>query len=542
MAGVAITDKYILELLDKITAPLRNIEKHASKLNETMEKLQALAGSGAGLVKLAGIAGGAVAGFMVLKTVIAGVIGVLEKGAELAWEFGKAVIEATRFRVQNITTFEMFLGKGAGEKTFDKLLQIGNILPMDERDVVKQGASLASAGYKDKGLWAANAFLADIQALRGNQYRDNAELHLLRLRNEAKPEARDVKMLGIDTGLGMEGVMSQLFKFKGVKIPKDLFHMEELYAKMIKEGKVNGQDVAQAVMYGWQEKINKGRGLGSAAADLGEGTLSGLMTNLAAAPMRFMMQMHLEDMPGIQSLMIFIRKILAFFDHATPQGKQLAWVIRDLTNTLFGGLDKITSKDLGRFFEAGIEVAKRFIVLVEDAWKFVDRMLHDNGSMTAALGSVLLDVGKLIGTGIWQGFKAAMLGWDLKPQAPVKGLTYDSLGNTRGALGELPGRVAGGFSDALGKVGDVAGSAWDATSGTLGKVGGGFGQSFRKVGEALHLVSPEDRGAATADAYLNGMDKRIKERLNGPGGSSAPLEDATVELARNSAYRTGAAQ
>ncbi len=418
MADGNITDSYTLQMLDKISAPLQKIERHMEKLNGTMDRLSSLSGSGgltgtfnklsAGTMALGAAVGVAAAG-------LAGLYKAMEFGiglaARLSLAFGKAVIEASRFRTQNITSLDLFLGRGKGEPVFNRLLQIGALLPMDERDVVRQGQALASAGYKGQGLSAVNAALADVFALRGEQYRQNLEFHFLRLKNEAKPDARDVKMAAIDTGIGMEGVMTQLFKLKGVKAPSTIFGMEQLYESMKKSGRITGADVADAILHGINERYDEGKGLGTAARKLGEGTLSGLITNLEAAPERFLMQMKLEDMPGVKSLMEFIKRLLPFFDHGTEQGKKLTAVLERMVNVLFGGLDRITGKDLEHFFEGGIKVAEQLVEVVRTAWEWMDKLLHGNtGEFMAATMETIFQVGKWLGMGIWEGIKLAMSG------------------------------------------------------------------------------------------------------------------------------------
>ena len=398
------TDSYTLAMLDKINGPLDKVMASVGKLDGMLDKLQDQAGKTSSI--LAGMAGGAVVGAIgLLGSALSGVIGILEKGVGLMKDFIGTVLDASRFRSQNILSLDLFAGKGKGEGMFNNLLKFGGVLPMDERDLVRQGTSLVSAGYKGNQLDAVNAALADVSATRGEQYRANLELHFLRLKNEASPDARDVKMAAIDTGIGQQGVFKQLFAAKGIQAPAELFQQEKLYESLKKQGKITGNDVANAIVAGIQEKYDQGGALGSAGKRLGMGTLSGLITNLQAAPERFLAQMKLEDLPGIKSLMNFIKRVLVFFDHATPQGQKLTAVIEKMVNALLGGLDRFDEGSLGRMFKRAVGFADTLAKTIEHVWGFVENLLDsDFDSLLTSGAQILVDVGRLIGQGIWEAF------------------------------------------------------------------------------------------------------------------------------------------
>lgn len=521
------TDEYTLKLLDQITAPLRKIEESMSKVVKTAEKLEKMASGGLGLAKVAAGVAAAVVGFNVLSNVVSGAIHLLEKLASVTWNVGKgfahAVIEAARFRTQSITSLELFLGDGKGERSFNKLLEIGKFLPMDERDVVKQGAALAAAGYKGRRLDAVNAALSDVMALRGEFYRSNLEFHFLRLKNEARPDARDVKMAAIDTGVGMEGIMKHLFKLKGVAMPKGLHEMEQLYEHLKKSGKVTGTDVADAILMGINERMNKGQGLGSAALRLGMGTLSGLLTNLEAAPMRFLAQMKLEKMEGVKALMRFIERLLVFFNLATPQGKKLAEVVERMINTLFGGLDKIDEKALTKFFEGALRIVEQVVRALEQTWDLLGRFASGEALGGSAV-KLIAEIGKIFGAAMYEGFKAAWKGQkeparpSMFTQGPGRGV---SEGLTAEAVGK--GRAAGPFRDLreLRRLGEAA----NAPRATLGGPRGAVG--FEDIFPApLPTLPQAPRSSATfiqpGDFGPKAPPLALPSLVQGPGAALAP--------------------
>lgn len=529
-------------MIDKILAPLKNIEKAADKVNSTLEKMEKLASGGLGMAKMAAGIGVAIGGLFALKSALTATLHLFEKGAEMAFDFGKHVVDATRFRGSNISALDLFLGKGKGEGVFNRALEAGKYLPMDERDVVRQVKELAAAGYTGKQMDEVNAALADVQALQGDAQRENLLFHFKRLKNEAAPDARDVKMAAIDTGVGMSGIFKQVYAQMGVAMPKapdsteGMFKMAHQYEEWKKHGQVSGNDIANAILRAISERYDAGGKLGGAAVERGDKTLGGLLANLQAAPERFLMQMKLESMPGIKSVMDFIKRLLVFFDHATPQGVKLTVVIEKMINTLFGGLDRIGQKDLERYFEAGVRMAERLIKVVEQLvgeGGLIDQLLHgDFTGLAAAAGGMIVEVGRFLGAGIWEGFKLA-IGGQLK-QIPgvqqvvlptAQGITGAAHGMNKvyGTTGTQIGAEASrGLSQSLDSIVPVIKGAWSGAGEAFGSVGKGFegawaGMTGKKVpalaegGVAL--------GAALALVGENGPEAVVPlDRLGNMGG------------------------
>lgn len=591
----AVKDTYTLQLLDKILEPLKRIEAQAEKVGGVMERLEKMAGSGLGLAKLAGAAGVAIAGLGLLGGAVTGVIGLMEKAAHGAWEFGKSVVEAARFAQASKLSFDIFLGKGQGEGVFNRTLAFGNVLPIDERDVVKTAQALAGSGYTGKRLDAANAALMDIEALRGSQYSQNLLLHFQRLQNEARPQARDVNMAAIDAGVGLGGIFAQIYKQQGKALPahadseEGLHIMSKQYDEWVKQGKIGGRSVANAIMFAINERFDDGDGLGAAAKKLGTGTLGGLLSNLEAAPQRFLMQLGVEKMAGMQSLMEFLRKILEYFDLGTPKGQALAKVTEKLVNTLFGGLSKIQDDDLARFFESALKVAEKFTETIKSAWEWLDQMLHgDTSGMVAATGKAMLEIGKLIGQGVWEGFKLAFQGKEEAESKKRGGMTegqYGALGKElgeqavrageitpeiirRGGGAEGPGMHAlieyldqrGGLPAALagqvqgakehynpeeykGLDPDKAAEMADEAREIMEKVGADAGEGLEGgTRKKLRSHSPSqamaDVGEDAVDGLVQGIRRRIAQMRDG-GGDDAFLDELIGAL-RGSAARSGA--
>lgn len=446
MVNVGV-DSYTLKMIEQVTGPLRAIEQQMERTALSMDKLGKLAQNI--------FAGGLIlGGIKLIGTALSGLISVMQTGIGVAQRFGSAVLQATTFRTQNITALDTFLGRGAGQGIFNKALSIGGITSADEAEVVKQTRALAAAGFKGMGLSQANAALLDVHAKMGEENRGNLLYYFQKFMGSQKVEADDLRMAALSAGIEHNGLMGEaalqsriVANMTGKTLSGKA--MSDKFAELKKGGKFTGRDVLTALMQGVNERLSGGKGLGTAAQEAGEGTLAGLMSNLEAAPTRFLMQMRLEDMPGIKSVMAFIQKLLVFFDHGTEQGKKLAKVVEQIVNVLFGGLDKITEKDLQRFFEGALKVAEQLKDTISSAWNLVDKMLHgDAGAFAVAFGKGLVEVGKLIGKGIWEGLWAGT-GGDDKAKALPAGFVDELVGkvlraNDLAAAWKLAGTQEGG--------------------------------------------------------------------------------------------------
>lgn len=379
MANVGV-DSYVLRLQEQISGPLLKIQQQVEKLTERMLKLEQSTKKVSTQLTLPNID----SGINLLTKAFHGLVGIMESGIGIAQKFLGTVIEVAAFRTQNITALSTFLpGAGRGAGVFNRALDVGGITPMDELEMVKQVKELASAGFQGGGLNRANAALADVHSMLGEEARGNLQYYMRKFYGANKVEKDDLRMAAFSAGMTEN----------------------DLKARMKKLGGSSGQYAIEALFQGINEKLDGGKGLGTAARQQGEGTLAGLLSNIEAAPRKFLAQMDLEKMHGIQVLMRFLQKLLVFFDHGTAQGKKLAETVEKMVNVLLGGLDGITEQDLDAWFEGALKVVDRLVGALKSAWEWMDQLLHgDAAGITEATARLLRDVGRFIGEGVYQAF------------------------------------------------------------------------------------------------------------------------------------------
>lgn len=548
-------DQYALKMQDMISAPLRRIEAQMDRVAGLMERMQGGSGAGGltsrfgqlstGVRLLGGAAGVAAAGLY-------GLYRVMEFGVTTAVRFGvaigRAVLQAAQFRQQNIGAMDILLGKGMGEKTFSKALDIGGITPSDELHVVEQVRELAAAGFKGGGLSRANAALLDVEALMGRQNSDLLREYMGKFLGSSKVEADDLRRSAILSGFegGEAGLKARLVKNATGKSLTGKA-LDDRFDRLKKSSKISGHQVIEALFQGINERLSEGKGLGSAARKMGEGTLSGLISNLEAAPQRFLAQMRLEDMPGIKALMDFIKRLLVFFDHSTEQGKMLKRVVEDVTNVLFGGLRNITSQDLAGFFRGAVRVANQLVEILRQAWGWVEQLLHgDSRGFIASMTGVLIESGKLIGIGLYEGVKLAMQGKAGQERARLEQAGVGGYA-ANVQMGYAMSSGVSGFEQQTQKVRESLSSQGVDLSRVAAepmRLVGEDAVAGMEVGARAKAESHSPSmlmarvGEDLVDGLMLGIRRRAEQMAEGTG-EAGELEDQLVHVLRRVAVRTG---
>lgn len=425
--AVVGTDAYILRMVDQMTAPLRAITAQVEKLTAGMDKLTKL-----GTLAFAG--GAVLGGVKLLGGALSAVVSVLEAGVSAAGRFGSAIVKATMFRQRNIPALDVLLGAGKGEGAFQSALRIGRLTSASELDVVTQVKELAGAGYAGADLDRVNAALLDVHGFGGNEAMNSLRYYVTKFKGGLSVERDDLRMAAATAGIKERDLLTSALGMAGVKTSGlNDAQLGKQVESAKRAGKLTGETVSEALMQAIRMKLDQGGKLGDFAVKIGQGSMASLLSNLEDAPQSFLAQMKLEELPGVRSLMSFIQRILVFFDHGTEQGKQLARVVEQITNALFGGLDMITGDDLARWFQGAVKVAEKLVEVIKSAWAWIDKMAHGDLNEALRAGEELIkQVGRLIGAGIWEGIKAGLPGFG--------GSTTDLHAEARGA--ELRGEDA----------------------------------------------------------------------------------------------------
>lgn len=404
MASVGV-DSYTLKMIEQVTGPLRAVERQVERAAGSLGKLQKIA-----MVALAG--GAMIGGIKLMSSAIGGMVSILERGVGAARGFGSAIVSATMFRQRNLTAMNVLLGQGTGTQAYNSALRIGGMTAASESDVVENVRKLAAAGYSGGGLNRALAGMLDVQALGGNEAMDNVGYYLGKFKGGLSFERDDLRSAAASAGIKERDLLTSALGTAGVNTAgMNDAQLGKAVEQAKRAGKLTGETIADALLNAIKTKLDGGGPLGSFAKKMGQGTLAGLMSNLEEAPQTFLRKLKLEDFSGVKSLMEFIKRILVFFDLGTEQGKQLAGVVEQITNSLFGGLDKVDGKTLLKFFDSGVVVAKQLVMLIDEVWSRIGKILNSPDpwrAIVTTMQGALEDVGAMIATGMIIGLRKAL--------------------------------------------------------------------------------------------------------------------------------------
>lgn len=543
-AGMDVSDSYTLKLVDQILAPLKRIESQAEKVNATMERMEKLASSGLGLAKLAAGVGVAVAGLGVLKSALGGVLDILERGAEAAGMFGKSILGAVAWRERYMTMLKHQLGDKAGATAYNKILDVSQLTPGTADEMMRSAAQLMNIGFRGEALSGALAASADIQAMfPGTDKAGTFVRGLSDMYSKRKFEEQDFKQ-AVTGIIPAEAAQAAILRLKGIQVAAG--KVGEKFEELKKAGKVSGQEGAFGVLMAIQEKIDKGKGLGSFAVMRGAGSLEGMLSNAGEAWDNFLRKMDWDNIPGIKALKDFLQRLAPFFDHNTAQGQRLARVVQEIVNTLFGGLSRIGEKELDRFFNTGIAAARVFKRVLDGAWEILGNLINADGrALLDRISGAMRTAGELLGEGIVVAVKKALppiLGGTPEKPVPMEQWDWNSdwipwgkmfhIGKdapqTLRTAEEFSSRVTSGAAFRF--VPQVVQAAEQAgQEGARGFLGGLSGP------EGLDAHSPSRKAAKIgrwgADGFLDGLDEGHRAaRDRGADGGGVRIENVHVTV------------
>ncbi len=454
MSAETERQEFELSLADKIAGPLKRIEELLTRCAGWLDKLDKATKKGSFMENLAKSSGASIAAltaiekklkesekaYLKLKEASTGkggwldgmlsklsptsmAMGVLGKAVEgvgwalkQAWEFGKGfvstIVEAAKQRGLLMTAYEVMLGsREKAEKQLQKTLDIASITPASNIQTADMTKRLLTGGFTGRRLDATRAAAMDVQAAFGDN-RMNQFIYTM-TKAASRGEARNSDINSFGMYVNARGIRQNIAKMMGAQTGFKEGQtydnaMDRKVQELIKNHGVSSAVLEVAVQKALMEELKQQK-LGAYAKKKGIESLAGLLSNLEEIIPTFLMRLDIDHFAGIKELKRFLTDLLSFFSLGTKEGKMMAQVVEDLTNELFGGLKNITRDDMAKGFRAMVVVAKQLQVIIREAWGWMDKLLHGNADdLIASTAEVLVEVGRLLGMGIWEGFKAAM--------------------------------------------------------------------------------------------------------------------------------------
>ncbi len=192
---------------------------------------------------------------------------------------------------------------------------------------------------------------------------------------------------------------------------KELENMAKMQ-KLISMAKSAGTPIAYSTLFNAaQASIYKGKDVGKAAGGLAEyksaNTLVGAINNASNAFDNLILGMDFAGSKGGVQLRDFLNR----FNAVIGESGTLKAAVSNFTDAIFEPLKKMTGKDMEHLIDMAAKAGTAVGDSIKKIWEWVDQLLNAKpGAFLDSVKGVLMDMGELLGQGIYAGLKFAALG------------------------------------------------------------------------------------------------------------------------------------
>lgn len=323
-----------------------------------------------------------------------------------------AVIEAAEFKQNSITGLQYMLGtKKEAIDIFTQAQALAQDTPLDTEKVISGIKSLVTQGFTGEESMLLFKVVADQASKRLDEtdMADKVITAVSRVKGRGVASGEDFDSFRI-AGFNPADISKALLAkpnlaplFKDIK--KDATELEKLSAvkKVLGQGKIDPTTFLNAAI----DSLEKNKpDIGEFAKQMGKVSLTGTISNFKSAFKDLLKSVDIDQWTGVKSFQSFLTRVTEALQG--DSGKRLLNTIERIINTLLGGLDAIKASDIDGFVDRIAAIGNEAVGVIKSAWKWLDELLHaEPGTLIDSIGDVLLDVGKQIGAGIWDGVKNA---------------------------------------------------------------------------------------------------------------------------------------
>ena len=378
-------------------------------------------------------------GFGALQTAMQGPMGlakgVINQGISTGKDLLDSVIDAASFRQNALTGMSYMLG-GDMQKArdlFEDAQKLAQKTPLDTDKVIAGVKTFLTQGFTPE----ESKYLYRVVADQAAKFLDKPEMEqnvvnaFSRLQGRGYATGEDLESLRIG-GFRTQDVIAQLKQQKGMpelvkQMEKGGGGLDKKLLERLKSGKATEEDYLSEMRHllgtgkvGKYTLINaataslyqgKDRSAaGSLAEDFGQKSLTGAISNAKNAFGDLLQSMDLVETKGMKALMGFLGKYTEMLTSAEGPGKKMRQTVEGLVDAMLEGLNKVTADDLSHVVDTIGKVGKAAIEVIKEAWEWFDKLVHGDDSFVDRMKDTLIEVGKYIGMGLWQGAKAAASG------------------------------------------------------------------------------------------------------------------------------------
>lgn len=344
--------QFILDMVDKVSAPARRVEKSLGSVWSRLTKLQRddkgrflphwTKRIGAAIAPLKTFGGGLQSvGKSALK-VAAGLA--LAGGAAIGITYAAAsyVKDAIAFKDQSKAAMAAFMGsESAAEGTYQNVLNLARFLRVPARGAIEGVNQLLGAGFDLQTAMDLFKGSLDLSRLKGADPKVLATI-LGQIKAKGKLQTEELLQLAESGGLGVDKVYKELGKLKGIDV-STAAGMASL-VKQLEGGAIDSATAVKAVLGAIQAMTGKELGKYAEGA---RNSLGAIWEGFSDLPDQFLLR---ADVSGMQPAIDFFGKLLDLLDPTKESGQEVLGMISQLAKDVgaaFAGMDpKVVVTDL----------------------------------------------------------------------------------------------------------------------------------------------------------------------------------------------------
>jgi hypothetical protein len=404
-----MTSKYKKELIDARKEALglgKAVESTGDKLRRMFREV------GTGMLRGAGEKLLSAPGAM-----LSGAFGMVQKVGGMITDVGEsfvgAVLDAAQFRQNAISGLEYMLGtREEAVDIFRQAQALATETPLDTDKVIGGIKQLVTAGFSGKESMVLFRAVAD----QASKFADDAGMQekviaaMSRVKGRGVATGEDLESFRV-AGFRAEGIVDALLAnpnlapaFKGIKKGASREDQIKEVKAVLGKGQIGTYSFLNAAIKSLETDKPE---IGEFAKSMGKVSLTGTISNFKSAFGDLLKSTDVQSWKGVEAFQSFLTRITEAMSPASESGKKLLGIFEEVIDALLGGLNTISKGNLEGFIDVVASMAQKLIGFIKEAWGWFDKILHaEPGSFLDAIIDTLLDFGKYIGAGIWEGIKS----------------------------------------------------------------------------------------------------------------------------------------
>lgn len=282
--------------LKAISSSLTNVNSGFSKLGVNINNAMKGAKSGAEgfLSTLKGIAG------------VTAAIGAAGFVFSKVWDFGKAVVDAAKFKQTAVSSLDIFY-KDRGKNIFSNLIDIANKTPADTKPLLSYAQQLSGSGFSERELEKLTILRADVEASGASQsILDSMANVFMTVAGGGAPE------LGSDFLQKFLGKNFTRYQAKQIGVKDWQTGNLESLNKQVNDARKSGKLTTTAAIQGLYEaslaRMNQSK-IGDMSEKIAKGSLAGALSNISNVFDNMLFSIDLDKAPGIKAFVKVLNNI-----------------------------------------------------------------------------------------------------------------------------------------------------------------------------------------------------------------------------------------